>query len=208
MSEKKIFKLSEVTKILEINRHFVIHLVEKKVIRPLQDVKGRGKVRKYSYANVLQIGLFLRLTKFDISYGTAAGVLSIVNNMLKRGSFEGLMYVVLIALITKNVAGKKYVPEDPYEMNGDNVISGPMMVNLVKDDKGVLSLFFDGDRKVLPLGVYGMPGELIPPEKALSQATEIIIKSNSNIKKEDFSCYFILDVQNIKRHIDFKIHNL
>lgn len=208
MSEKKIFKLSEVTKILEINRHFVIHLVEKKVIRPLQDVKGRGKVRKYSYANVLQIGLFLRLTKFDISYGTAAGVLSIVNNMLKRGSFEGLMYVVLIALITKNVAGIKYVPEDPYEMNGDNVISGPMMVNLVKDDKGVLSLFFDGDRKVLPLGVYGMPGELIPPEKALSQATEIIIKSNSNIKKEDFSCYFILDVQNIKRHIDFKIHNL
>ncbi len=41
--------------ILGLGRHQVIHLVETGIIKPLKDVRGRGRVRKYSEHNLKQL---------------------------------------------------------------------------------------------------------------------------------------------------------
>lgn len=74
----KTFKLSEITKIFPVKRHFVIHLVEKKRIKPKVDAKGRGKSRLYSYRNLIEIGIFLYLTKIDMSHDKASEIMKLM----------------------------------------------------------------------------------------------------------------------------------
>ena len=72
--EKRTFKLSEVSKIFNIKRHFVIRLVETGVIKPFEDIRGRGKSRQYSYENLIEIGIFLHLNRLKISHAMAASI--------------------------------------------------------------------------------------------------------------------------------------
>lgn len=83
LDEKRTFKLNEITKLFDIKRHFVIHLVEMGIITPLFDVRGRGKSRIYSYKNLLEIGIFIYLTHLRLSYEIARYILGQMSEFLK-----------------------------------------------------------------------------------------------------------------------------
>jgi len=80
--KNKTFKLTEITKIFHVNRHFIIHLVEVGIIKPVVDRRGRGKSRSYSYINLIEIGIFIYLKKLDISYDRARKLLLTLRDYL------------------------------------------------------------------------------------------------------------------------------
>lgn len=100
MDKTKTFKLSEITKIFGVKRHFIIHLVEAGIIKPLMDAKGRGKSRKYSYENLIQIGVFIYLNKLKLSYGMAKSILSHLYGPPFGGqtAAEMVIYICVIGL--------------------------------------------------------------------------------------------------------------
>ena len=192
MQKERTFKLNEIVKIFGIHRHFVIHLVEKRTIKPLQDAKGRGKVRIYSYVNVLQIGIFLYLIKFDLSYYKASAILRIVKRMFERGTLGGLFYVVVVGFVKEKFG--RIEPMNYGYKPGDDRHIVPVLVD-----------YYDGDSSELgPYGVY----DDISPEEALDRTIQYILKANPNMSKDHFAQYFILDIRNIKDHIDSKISKL
>ena len=83
MSAERTFTLSDIVKIYNVRRHFVIHLVEKGIVKPLVDAKGRGKSRRYSYSNALEIGIFLHLNALNISHEQAHSILGSVSTSAK-----------------------------------------------------------------------------------------------------------------------------
>ena len=96
------YKLSEITRIFDIKRHFVIHLVEKGIIEPLLDVKGRGKSRLYSYNNLVEIGIFVYLNKLNLSYEMAARVLNNISKHIKyhtEETIETMPYICVLGFL-------------------------------------------------------------------------------------------------------------
>lgn len=96
---QKTYKLSEITRIFDIKRHFVIHLVEKGIIEPLVDVKGRGKSRLYSYNNLVEIGIFVYLNKLDLSYEMASSILRNISKHIKYHTEEVLETMPYICVL-------------------------------------------------------------------------------------------------------------
>ena len=95
---QKTYKLSEIIKIFDIKRHFIIHLVEKKIIKPLVDAKGRGKSRIYSYRNLVEIGIFIYLNKLEVSYNIAKQILLGIKAH-DSDRWEWLSYISIIGFI-------------------------------------------------------------------------------------------------------------
>lgn len=98
MNTNKTFKLVDITKLFNIKRHFVIHLVEKRIIQPLQDARGRGKSRTYSYRNLIEIGIFIYLNKLELSYKIAREILLSIK-ALESSRLERISYISVIGLI-------------------------------------------------------------------------------------------------------------
>ena len=63
-----MFMPKDVASILGVKPHFIINLVEKKMIVPAINICGRGKTRQYSYDNIVQIYLFKQLSICGISH--------------------------------------------------------------------------------------------------------------------------------------------
>lgn len=103
--ENKTFKLSDITKIFNIKRHFVIHLVETGIIKPFKDAKGRGKSRIYSYKNLIQIGIFIHLNKLELSYEMIRNVLVEVDNLMKyhTNSIETFTYICVLGFLNGEI---------------------------------------------------------------------------------------------------------
>lgn len=99
MDTNKTFKLTEIVKIFNIKRHFVIHLVERDIIKPLLDMKGRGKSRVYSYKNLIEIGIFIYLNKLDLSYEMANRILKIVSEYLENYPKYPVPYIKVVGLL-------------------------------------------------------------------------------------------------------------
>jgi len=188
LRENRTFKLNEIVKIFDINRHFVINLVERRIIKPLQDAKGRGKVRLYSYINVLQIGIFLYLIKFELSYYKARTILSVVQRMFERGTLEGLFYIAIVGFVKEKFA--KIKPMD-YERHDPRIVP-------------VLADYYTGDSELGPYGVY----DDISPQEALDRTIQYILKANPDMPKDHFAQYFILNLRNIRNYIDSRIDKL
>ena len=99
--ENRTFKLTEITRIFDIKQHFVIHLVETGVIKPLEDARGRGKSRHYSYLNLVEIGIFIQLTKLKISHTAAAQLIEAIRG-ISRGepkTIEKIPYIHIMGLL-------------------------------------------------------------------------------------------------------------
>ena len=102
MPLEKTFKLSEITRILRIKKHFVIHLVEMGIVKPLLDVKGRGKSRVYSYRNLIEIGIFVHLTQSALPYEIVRRVTNKLGDLLKdypRETIETIPYISVLGLL-------------------------------------------------------------------------------------------------------------
>lgn len=166
MDADRTFKLSEITKIFNVKRHFIIRLVETGIIKPFQDAKGRGKSRAYSYENLIEIGIFIHLNKLDLSHEMASLVLSLARRF--GGSFakdeKGVVYICITGFVR-----------------------GEMKVQASLG-------FFDGGHEE--------PGEY------LMHVQDAAIKSNQDIKENDFASYFILDVRNIRKYVNSRIHKV
>jgi DNA-binding transcriptional MerR regulator len=96
---KRTYKLNEITQLFDIKRHFIIHLVEKGIIEPLVDAKGRGKSRIYSYKNLIEIGIFIYLNKLDLSYEMAGRVISKLKKAIKHYSKETIETMPYISIL-------------------------------------------------------------------------------------------------------------
>lgn len=105
--ENRAFKLAEIIKIFDIKQHFVIHLVETGVIKPLEDARGRGKSRRYSYLNLVEIGIFTQLTKLKISHVAAAQLIEAIRgiSMSEPRTIKKIPYIHVMGLL----AGEKII---------------------------------------------------------------------------------------------------
>jgi len=185
MEEDRVFRLTEIVKIFGINRHLVINLVQRRILKPLKDVRGRGKSRLYSYANLVQLGVFLHLTKLSISYGRASQLLGIIRSMENRGTLKELHYICVVGFTTGeyqevNVFGdyeEKILPEKALSL--------------------VIKYFTGGGRDP----IKDMEAKITVMAPSLSEI-------KSGIKENWMSYYFVVNVKNIKRYIDSKIREL
>lgn len=110
----KTFRPTEVCKALDIKKNFLISIVEKGVITPFQDAKGRGNRRLYSFRNVVEVGLFVYLTKLPLPHSMAARILQDIREYVDTTlSFEGLSYV----LITGRLSGEVDMWGEPRSLN-------------------------------------------------------------------------------------------
>ena len=85
-------KLSRLT---GLDRHQIIHLVERGVITPLKDVRGRGKVRRYSEYNIRQLIAVKTLMDCKVAHREIADILGKWNDNIdglitKAKEFYGL----------------------------------------------------------------------------------------------------------------------
>jgi hypothetical protein len=69
------FRLSEIVQNFKIKKSFILNLVNLGIIKPFRDVKGRGRVRGYSFWNVMQVLLFASLAQMEVSYSAAKDIL-------------------------------------------------------------------------------------------------------------------------------------
>jgi len=177
----KIFKPAEVAAIFEfenVNRHFFIHLAETKVIRPMRDSRGRGKSREYSYLNLLEIGIFIYLTKFKVSYEKASMTLSII-----KKSFD-LLADVLHVVVIGFVGGRA---EDIYIRGSGS--GGKVEYARIpggKDGPG-----FD---------MMGMP--IMP---TLIRTIDFYLEKEPKAAAQGFAYCFVLNVRNIRHYVDERI---
>jgi hypothetical protein len=134
----RVFKLTEITKIFNINRHFVIHLVETQVILPLKDIKGRGQSRSYSYVNVLEIGIFIYLKKLDISHDRAGQILAALRPYLP-GPINVLSYISIIGFLDETKP-QSYIDVDiRHNLSLEQFLKKAIKVNReMKLDRGIL----------------------------------------------------------------------
>lgn len=186
LDREETFNLTEIVKIFEghINRHFVIHLVERKIIAPLRDVKGRGKSRKYSYQNLLQIGVFIYLTKFKLSYEKAMTILAAIEN--EYGLLEDVFYVCVIGFLGHT--------EEVY-LYGDS--EDRTKVRLVAIDD-LLSDHIDfSDYK-----------NISPIEEGFIPIINYLLKKEPEMKDKNFAYCFILNIRNIQRYLDSRIRQI
>jgi len=176
----KIFKPAEVAAIFEfenVNRHFFIHLAERKVIRPMRDSRGRGKSREYSYLNLLEIGIFIYLTRFKVSYEKASMTLSII-----KANFDllgGVLHVVIIGF----VGGRA---EDIY-IRGRSGSGGKVEYARIPGEK-------DGP------DMLGMP--IMP---TIMQTIDFYLEKEPKAAAQGFAYCFVLNVRNIRHYVDERV---
>ena len=187
MDLSKTFKLSEITKIFDIKRHFVIHLVEKGIIKPLVDVKGRGKSRLYSLKNLIEIGIFIYLTKLDLSYEMASRVLSVLKHL---------------TWIETNDPGSplmKYV-----EAHEDQTVATKQVAESAKIVPYISVLGFLNGKIDISVAIELYPDETTP-ENFLSKRIKEVIAEKKVKSIADLAYYFIVDVKNIVSYIYSRI---
>jgi len=68
--EQKLFKTSEVIRILRISQRSIINWVEKSLVEPVTQARGAGSKREYSSLNLLELALCKHLS--DIGLGVYA----------------------------------------------------------------------------------------------------------------------------------------
>ena len=79
------YQLKEIQLLFNTDQHVLIHLCEKGVIIPeAEDVSGRGKIRKFSKANVFEFAVALELRKYQIPVVTTGAILRILNSFKKK----------------------------------------------------------------------------------------------------------------------------
>lgn len=185
MDRERIFNLTKVVKIFagSINRHFVIHLVEKKIIKPFRDVKGRGKSRGYSYLNVLQIGIFFELTKFKLSWEKAAVIVAIMEK--QYGFLTGVLYIAIIGYV-----GEK---KDDVFIYGSFGHKGKQSHVVIVGEKEENDLF--AVRNI---------GALLPGEGLMPTIDHFLRNEPAEPEKGMTYCY-IVNIRNIRNYIDGRI---
>lgn len=118
LGPNRTFKLTDIVKIFDVKRHFIINLVETGVIKPLIDAKGRGKSRRYSYNNILEIGIFIYLNKLDLSYEMARRVLNKLSEAIKnhpKRTIETVPYIGVFGFLNGkikidiNIIGSRHI---------------------------------------------------------------------------------------------------
>ena len=188
LDSRRIFNLTEIVKIFLgiINRHFVIHLVEKKIVKPFRDAKGRGKSRGYSYLNVLQIGVFIELTKFKLSWEKAAVILSIIEK--QYGFLEEVLYVSIIGYV-----GEK---KDDILIYGSSEPKGKQRHVLITGEKEENDLF-----AVRNIGAL-LPGEGLIP------TIDYFLKNEPIVPEKGMACCYIVNIRNIRNYIDRRIKQI
>ena len=77
----KIYSSGEISKIFKCNRQQIIHLVERGIVTPLIDARGRGKVRIYSEQNIKQIKAAKNLIECGTPYRDIYDILKRWNNI-------------------------------------------------------------------------------------------------------------------------------
>lgn len=83
---KAEWSLSEVSRLLKVPQHRLIHLCEKKAVTPdFEDAHGRGTNRRFSPRNVLEFAVALKMRELMIPVGPIASVLHVLRE------FERLM---------------------------------------------------------------------------------------------------------------------
>jgi DNA-binding transcriptional MerR regulator len=97
--EGRTFRLSEIVRLFEIKRHFVIHLVDSGLIKPFSDAKGRGKARAYSYLNLIEIAVCLQLSKLEVSYSTIKQLLEVIEEQWSKYHHLGFGYILVIGYV-------------------------------------------------------------------------------------------------------------
>lgn len=101
MAIDRTFNLTDIVRILDVKRHFVIHLVETGIIKPLQDVRGRGKSREYSFKNLIEIGIFFHLSRMGLAYETIRMILEKFNKFIEscRQPIDALYYISILGYV-------------------------------------------------------------------------------------------------------------
>lgn len=82
----RIFISTEVIKILEIPQRRITHLVNNGLIIPIQNAKGAGSKRLYSYINLLEFSLAESL--FSLELSGIYLVKMIISELRKEGIFQ------------------------------------------------------------------------------------------------------------------------
>jgi len=111
------YKPGQVAKILDVKQHFIINLVEKRIIIPAERAVGRGKSRTYSYKNMFEILFFKKLTQFQVSYENAKMILQTLGRLSEGPGILNFMVLYVVAapkinteppnsLLTQVVKGK------------------------------------------------------------------------------------------------------
>ncbi len=175
--------MGKIAKMFNINRHFILHLVDTGIIKPVYDVRGRGKVRLYSYVNLIEIGLFIQLTKLNLSHNKISILLDMARGMAEAGSLEAVVYLGVIARTDGTSFGICVYGE--FEI-------------LPEDALKTIRTYFSSrgtwvTRKGRPLKLIALPLTEVTP---------------GFINKEEYSYLFLVSVRNIKRDIDSKIAEL
>jgi hypothetical protein len=101
-------------------------LVEKGIIKPLVDAKGRGKSRIYSYKNLLEIGIFIYLNKLDLSYKMAGRVLSKLGDMIEyhpKEIIETMPYICVLGYLDGEIDITAMVELFPDEFSPEDFLS-------------------------------------------------------------------------------------
>jgi DNA-binding transcriptional MerR regulator len=192
MYKDRIFKLSELSRIFGVNRHLIINLVERGIISPLEDATGRGRSRLYSYANVVQIGIFLQLTKLNLSYSRASHLLSIVKSMIARESFEGLHYICVVG----------FVGGESQELN---IFESPGKKISPEEALAAVKSWFSTPG-IDP--IKEVEKQIKEGEKQIKVMAPTPVELKSSIPETSFSSFFLLNVRNIQEEIDSRIANL
>jgi DNA-binding transcriptional MerR regulator len=119
---ERTFKLTEITRIFGVKQHFIIHLVETGIIKPLEDVKGRGKSRIYSYTNLVEIGVFTYLNQLHISYDKAKNILGLMHEYLEV-SPQNIHYVSVIGFLSRKPETEIYVTLNPKKLSAGEYLT-------------------------------------------------------------------------------------
>lgn len=127
------YKLSEITRIFEIKRHFVIHLVEKGIIEPLVDVKGRGKSRLYSYNNLVEIGIFIYLNNLNLSYEMATRILNNISKHIKHHTEETIETMPYICVLGFLDGGMDITVTEPTRFFSDKLSPEAFLSKMIKN---------------------------------------------------------------------------
>ena len=79
------YQLKEIQLLFNVDQHVLIHLCEKGVIIPeVEDVSGRGKLRRFSKANIFEFAVALELRKYQIPVAVTGAIVRILSSFQKR----------------------------------------------------------------------------------------------------------------------------
>lgn len=89
MTQERAYGLAEVSRLLGVPQHRLIHLCEKGVVEPeLADASGRGSSRRFSERNVFEFALALRLKEQLVPLASARVILYVLRQFEKVAAKE------------------------------------------------------------------------------------------------------------------------